>query len=106
MESKPTRHFEPRVLRHHAAAGDVEYAVHEVYFDDDGRVLGYTEDALSPRQPSLEQLREALLRLLAEGVTTIRTGDLSYEHDSEYVEEWLACLNTQPIDATENTTLS
>lgn len=98
MASDNIAYFEPRVMRHRKETGEEEYAVHDVYFSDDGRVLRYTRDALSPREPTVEQLRAALVRFLAEGEDAITTGDLNYTYDREDVEDWLKSLEAPPID--------
>ena len=90
-------YVEPRVMRH-SQVEQVHYAIHEVYFED-GNVYGYTEDALSPKARTLAELRAILLRLLAGAEDEITSGDLGYVYDREYVEEWLDCLQSPPIDA-------
>jgi len=44
---------------------DVGYAIHEVFYDNDGQVRGMTSDAVKPWGDTKEELREELLRMLA-----------------------------------------
>ncbi|HEX7706458.1 MAG TPA: hypothetical protein VF701_08380 [Thermoanaerobaculia bacterium] len=44
-------------------SGD-QFAVHEVFFSEDGSVEGWTEQPVFPRGDSLEELREDLARYL------------------------------------------
>ncbi|HCK0997991.1 TPA: hypothetical protein NY110_004877, partial [Escherichia coli] len=39
-----------------------ELAIYEVYYNEAGKVCGYSEKPVSPRGESLEDLRENLLR--------------------------------------------
>ncbi len=89
------------MVRHRLAVGD-EYAVHDVYFDTAGRVVTHSADALSPREASVPDLREAIRFLIrkAEG-KEVRTGDLGYTYTWEDLETWLACLELPPIDGLE-----
>lgn len=98
MESDRIAYFEPRVMRHRKGTGDEEYAIHDVYFSEDGRVVRYTLDALTPREPTVEQLKATLARLLEENGAEITTGDLHYTYDREEVEDWLQCTEKPSID--------
>lgn len=42
-----------------------EYAIHEVFYSEDGAVNGYTESPVFPRAASLEQLSEEMERYAA-----------------------------------------
>jgi hypothetical protein len=95
-------YWEPRVMRHHTAEGGQEYAIHEVYFDNGGNVNGYTTDALSPREPSIERLRATLVRLLDQGAEEITCGDLGYTYDRGAVEDWLTSLDDPSLDYKED----
>lgn len=44
------------VLRHE------QFAIHEVFYDDDGGIAGMTEEPVFPRAQTLEELRSELLR--------------------------------------------
>ncbi len=46
-----------RVVQH-----DDEYAIHEVFYSDDGSVNGMTVDPVFPRAETLDDLREELER--------------------------------------------
>jgi hypothetical protein len=50
-------HWNYRVMRK-----DGQYAVHEVFYEDDGRVSGYTTDPVFPRADSLEELADEFQR--------------------------------------------
>ena len=41
---------------------DGQYAVYEVFYADDGRIVGYTQDPVFPRAESLEELAVELRR--------------------------------------------
>ncbi len=42
-----------------------QYEIHEVYYDDEnGKMNGWTNDAISPSGESLKELKEELLRML------------------------------------------
>lgn len=53
--------FNYRVMRHTRPNGD-EFAIHEVFYDDNGQVNGWTENALSVFCLSLEDLKLELDR--------------------------------------------
>jgi hypothetical protein len=97
MKDKGKKYWEPRVMRHSKGSSE-EYAIHEVYFDEDGNVDGYTMDTLSPVAPSIEALRAALLSLLQQGEEEIVSGELGYTYEREEIEDWLECLNAPAID--------
>lgn len=44
---------------------DVGYAIHEVFYNNDGEIRGMTSDAVKPWGDTKEELREELLRMLA-----------------------------------------
>ena len=44
---------------------DVGYAIHEVFYNNDGEIRGMTADAVRPWGDTKEELREELLRMLA-----------------------------------------
>src|SRR5262245_11878636 len=90
--------WRPQVMRHHTEGGGVEYAVHDVYFDDHGRPTSWTEHARSPRLPSVDKLREWIeqrLRVPAEGVSC---GDLGYEHRHGDFALWRRHADDAPLD--------
>ena len=41
---------------------DGELAIHEVFYDDDGHIIGHTETPVFPRAESLEDLVDELKR--------------------------------------------
>jgi hypothetical protein len=61
-------HWNHRVVRHHTknimGDPDVGYAIHEVYYDDDGSIRGMTQDAVSPYGDTPEELKDDLERML------------------------------------------
>jgi hypothetical protein len=55
MQSGSISHFDTRVIRHRTETGSDEFAVHEVYYGSDGRIISHTLEALSPRRSSIEE---------------------------------------------------
>ncbi len=99
MESESQlAYWEPRVMRHQDPSGRVEFAVHEVYFDTNGAVVSWTPDAVSPRAPTVEALREALRALLASGGEEMVLGDLGETYPREDLEWWLQNLDLPPLE--------
>jgi hypothetical protein len=90
-------YYEPRVMRHARGDGTVEYAIHEVYFASHGKVDGYTQDALSPRLPSVAALREWLEEAL-QTATSVTCGDLGYTYGEANLTQWLRYLREEPLD--------
>lgn len=54
-----------RVMRHVAPSGEEFFAIHEVFYDDDGTPKGYTADAISVSGEDMDSLRWVLLRMIA-----------------------------------------
>ena len=55
-----------RVMRRECKGYDEEwFEIHEVYYDDNDEVEGYTKDAIAPGGHSIEELRRELERMLA-----------------------------------------
>lgn len=97
---RETRYSEPRVLLHRTPDGTEEYAIHEVYFNGFGVAIDWTDDALSPRAPSIQDLREELLRLLQEAVpshTKVVCGDEKQSYSLERVYSWLDATKKEPM---------
>ena len=60
-EGRLSGYWNYRVLRFQTPGMlDPQYAIHEVYFDAEGRITGCTEEEVSPFGESLEELREDL----------------------------------------------
>jgi hypothetical protein len=97
-DSEPVSYVEPRVMRHRTAAGSEEYAIHEVYLGADRQVQAYTQDALSPREPTIEDLRVRLTSLLKREDEKVLTGDLRYAYCKEDIEWWLEHIDDAPLD--------
>ncbi len=90
--------WKPQVMRHRIHDGSVEYAIHDVYYDEGGRPTSWTEHARSPRFPSVDNLRDWVdLQLRTPDVGVI-CGDLGYEHNHTDFELWRAHLDDPPID--------
>ena len=54
-----------RVIKHQPEKGHVVlYAVHEVYYNDDGSTNGHTENAIWPVGETIEELRSDINRML------------------------------------------
>lgn len=54
-----------RVMKSYPAnQEDAWYSIREVYYDENGKVDGYTQDAIDPGSDSIEGLREVLCRML------------------------------------------
>ncbi|HTE16746.1 MAG TPA: hypothetical protein VK689_00020 [Armatimonadota bacterium] len=86
------------MIRHGGGTGREEFAIHEVFFSEDGDVVTHTLDALSPRASTVEVLRRALLDMLGSGKADITAGDLGYSYAPEDVEQWLASTEQPPVD--------
>ena len=88
MENRAA-YFDPRVIQVLNLNGSTHFAIHEVYFYDNDKIESYTNQALSARANSLEELQLILKNFLASGEEKITCGDLKYEYDREIVEWWL-----------------
>lgn len=53
-----------RVLKHTPEKGHTYYAIHEVYYADDGATNGHTENAVWPVGETIEELRADINRML------------------------------------------
>jgi hypothetical protein len=84
-------------MRHMGPSGQEEYAMHDVYFGEDDQVITYTAEALSPRRPTVEELRAALKELCLQGVDEVVTGDLAYSYPIERIHEWLQYIDEAPL---------
>ncbi len=78
--------------------GDVEYAIHDVYFTREDRPVSWTEHARSPRLQSLVALRQWISAHLAAHDEGVVCGDLGYEHRNHDFELWLTCLDEPPLE--------
>ena len=59
-------YWQPRIMRHVQSTDEEEFAIHEVFFTAEGHINGYTEDAVSMREPTVERLHERIFELLEE----------------------------------------
>jgi hypothetical protein len=46
-------------------AGEVEYAIREVHYDNSGKIMGWTAAAIPATGETVEEVREALERMLS-----------------------------------------
>jgi len=86
-------------MRHRAPGGVIEYAIHDVYFDDEGRPTSWTEHARSPRLSSVSELRDWIEAQLSSPDTGVVCGDLGYEHHHEDFAVWRIHVGQPVIDA-------
>jgi hypothetical protein len=49
-----------RVLKKLDPEGNYLYGIYEVYFDEDGTIMGHTDEALSPMELSVKELKQTL----------------------------------------------
>ena len=56
-------HWNHRVIQR-IVGDEVEFGIHEVYYNDDGDVEGYTEQPVRVYGETLDELRETLERML------------------------------------------
>lgn len=89
MSNKPESYWRPQVLRHTVSEQAFEYAIHEVHFSEYGKEWGLTEDAVSSRYSSVEELKADLEKFISSGAKSMRCGDLNYEYFKEDIELWL-----------------
>lgn len=54
-----------RVLRKEHASGEVTFQIHEVFYDETGKIDGWTKDPVQPLGESLGELREDIRYFLA-----------------------------------------
>jgi hypothetical protein len=53
-----------RVVRHVGVDGDVYYQIHEVYYDDDGKITAMTENGMAPLGETTTELQMELNRMI------------------------------------------
>jgi hypothetical protein len=85
-------------MKHSTKEGVIVFAVHEVYFDEKNEIITYTEDALSPRENSVDKLKVALKRLLMQPGEEVICGDFHYSYSKETLEYWLSQIDLPIID--------
>ena len=93
-----TGYWQPRVMAHHKPDGSVAYAIHEVYFDTDDRVIDYSQQALSPLMPSPAELRDWILAQLPTPSGGVVCGDQGHAYDDEDLALWLEEVDVAPIE--------
>lgn len=98
MEDPKITYWSHRVMRHRSQANDVEYAVHEVYFDGEDRATGWTKDAVSPRMISVAALREWIVERLALPDDGVSCGGQGYTYHHADFEMWLRCFDKEPLE--------
>ena len=89
-------YWEPRVMRHLSEQGK-SFAFHDVYFDEDGNVDGYTLHARSPYKKSVDELKDCLQSLLRTETDSLALGDLRYEYTKDELLSWLDYIDSPPI---------
>ncbi len=57
-------HWNHRVMHKLESDGSHSYTIHEVYYDVDGAVTGWTENGIAPYGETLEELRSDLKRMV------------------------------------------
>ena len=87
-----------RIIRHIDSLGNDSFAIHDVYYDATDRVVGMTEDALSPREESIHKLDIALLSLIKSCVDTVKSGDKSYDYERVDIVHWFAAFELPVLD--------
>jgi hypothetical protein len=99
MEKEPDiAYWQPRVMRHGLAPETTEYAVHEVYFNDEHRAVTWTKDAVSPHMPSPAVLKKWISDQLAAPDDGVVCGDRGYTHHHGDFELWLKHVNEPPLE--------
>ncbi len=99
-ESSKIAYWEDRVMVH-KTDGMEEFGIHEVYFGEDGEVVTYTEDVLSPRAGSVEELKRLLLELLDQEGDEVVSGDFGYSYPKEVIRDWLDCVDEPVLEYRE-----
>ena len=64
-------HWNHRLIRRGGPGEDPWYRIHEVYYDDSGKISGWTIDPVEPFGETVEEIRqelEAMLRACGEPV--------------------------------------
>lgn len=90
-------YFQPRVMRHLTLDGEVEYAIHDVYFNRRGEVVLWTDAARSDRASSVAALKQKILDLVQSGVDEAVCGDIGYAHLRSHFEHWLEHIDDDVI---------
>lgn len=91
-------YFQPRAVHGTDVPGKNWYAIHEVYFRQDGTVETMTTDALSPRFTAMSELKGWILSCLEAGMTTVASGERGYEYTAEDLQWWLECIGLPIIE--------
>lgn len=98
MTKKEIEYWRPRVMRHPGGKEGDTYAIHEVYYDEADTVVTYTEDALTPKEKSVTDLKIYLLGCLAQENEEYVMGDSQYTYTKEDIEFWLRYIDESPIN--------
>lgn len=64
--------------------GEVEYAIREIYYDENRKIIGWTENASAPTGETNQELIEELIRMLA--ATQDKVIDITDEDNPEVLE--------------------
>ncbi len=102
IDEQPRSYWQPRVMHHKSKDNEEYFAIHEVYFTEDGDIDGYTENALSPKEKSVQSLKTRLSTILDQSEGEITLGDAGYGYDEEDIELWLKHIQDPVIEYGEN----
>jgi hypothetical protein len=72
-----------------------KYGIKDVYFDDDGNVISWTDDFLSDEFMSYESLYLNLKLLEERGDENFKLGELQYEYAKFDLLQWLHCCENK-----------
>lgn len=87
-------YWQPRVMEHRCEE-KTEYAIHEVYFDENRTPLTFSVDALSPRFETVVGLKDYLQDCLQQDREEFVMGDCSYTYEKSQIEFWLEFMDEQ-----------
>lgn len=57
-------HWNYRIMKRYSEQGEYEYGIHEVFYDDEGKEVNYTESSLTPVCGSVEALKAEMLIMM------------------------------------------
>lgn len=98
MDENEIHYWEPRVMRHVNEDGSIEFGIHDVYFNKENQVITYSTECLSPRYPTITELKARLPDLLPNLGSEITCGELDYAYSREDIEDWIEGAGKDIID--------